>query len=859
MWSAPHRFVEPHASAGLRWHDAFVSAVGAPPPERMLPSGIVTFVFTDIAGSTRLFQTLGDRYVEILRRHNVLLRRAFEGRGGVEIKNEGDSLFFAFDDPTGAVVACIEGQRALTSEQWIHGEPVLVRMGVHTGEATPIEGDYIALPVHQAARIAASAHGGQVVLSATTREAAAHPSGTTATDLGLHLLKDFDEPQRLWQLSSDELPQHFPPLRTRTVSLPTPRTTFVGRARELDALVARLHAPGLVTVTGPGGVGKTRLTVEAAGALGAVDVAGVHLIELSNEDDPQAVAGLLARQLGITTRPDRPLVEAVAAEIGVRRAVLVLDNCERAIDACGAVVAALLASCPNVTIVATSRTPLEVEGESVLRVDPLPVEDDDRPADALRLLLDRVAAATGSDAFRPDELTAATEICRRLDGLPLALELAGATAARVPLVTLVNELDDRLDVLRARGRPERQQTLRNLLDWSHELVSDHARRAFRRLAVLPGSFGVLVAARIACAFEDIRERELHRAIAELVDHSLVSVDVSTGRYSLLETVRVYAREQLDACDERPATEAALVEWASTWLWALDFDGSAVPDVVRAVSAEYPTLVAALELAWASDHERFLVLCGALGRYWHSRGMLRDGLTWCDRALSSSTLPSPARAEVELRKARLELELGNFRHVLDALFDPASSLMRAGDTRQRLEARLYQASALEQLADLDQSESLGEALLADARAIGDARIVARTLNHLGIVAFQRGDFDLARRRYLDALTVAVEEALAREVAVLHVNLGEACLKLRDIESARRHLIAAAELAGRNDQVVIHIAALELLTTTEPAPARREALREELARLGATIGPEVLSTIERQMSIDDDRTPRDRDET
>jgi predicted ATPase/class 3 adenylate cyclase len=472
-----------------------------------LPTGTVTFLFTDIEGSTRLLRELGDGYAEVLAEHRRALRDAWRRHEGLEVDTQGDAFFVAFARASDAVAAAADAQLALADG------PVRVRMGLHTGEPLRADEGYVGFDVHRAARIAAAGHGGQVLLSQATADLA----GVDVRDLGLHRLKDLSAPERLFQLGTDV----FPPLKTlHETNLPVPATPFLGREREIDQIAALLRRPDvrLVTLTGPGGSGKTRLSLQAAAAAADDYDGGVWWVPLASLGDPILVETAAAQALGSK--------DTLPTTVGDQRLLLVLDNFEHLLDAAGGV-AETIRSCPHLTVLVTSREPLHVDGEWEVAVDPL------REHEAVELFLQR-AAAVRSDFGANGEVA---EVCRRLDCLPLAVELAAARVKVLTLPALLERLEQRLPLLAggSRSAPERQRTLRATIAWSHDLLTAAEQDLFARLAVFAGGCTLQAAEEICGADVD--------AIASLVDKSLLR---RTGdRYWMLETIREFASEQLD--------------------------------------------------------------------------------------------------------------------------------------------------------------------------------------------------------------------------------------------------------------------------------------------------------------------------
>jgi predicted ATPase/class 3 adenylate cyclase len=567
------------------------------------PQGTVTLLFSDIEGSTRLLQEMGDGYAELLQAHRRLLREAFGANNGYEVDTEGDAFFVAFASASDAVAAAAAAQRALVEHPWPPGCAIRVRMGVHTGEPRLIDGTYVGLDVHRAARVMTAGHGGQVILSHETRTLAG--GRVEVVDLGEHLLKDFAGPQRLHQLSVDGLRSDFPPLRTISNSnLPRPASMFVGRARELEELVALLRdGARLVTLTGPGGSGKTRLAIETAAELVSSRKSGVTWIPLAAVRDPSLVTGAIAQTLGAG--------DDLHGHVGDRDPLLVLDNLEQIIDAARDL-GAFVRACPNVALLVTSREALRIDGEREYPVAPL------EHADAIRLYSARTAS---------EPTPAVSELCRRLDDLPLAIELAAARARALGPDRLLERLSHRLDLL-AGGRDldPRQQTLRATIAWSHDLLGLPEQQLFARLSVFAGGATLQ-------AIEDICEADLDE-LASLVDKSLLNR--SGDRFWMYETIREYASERL--ADDVRAVELADNHLA--WYLALaeraraEASGDGADPWFDRLDADHDNLRAALDRArMLTDSASEQRLASALWRFWAGRGYISEGFHALDAAIA----------------------------------------------------------------------------------------------------------------------------------------------------------------------------------------------------------------------------------
>jgi predicted ATPase/class 3 adenylate cyclase len=621
------------------------------------PTGNVTCLFTDIEGSTRLELELGTGpYRDVRERHRELLRAAFAAHGGYEQSTEGDSFFVIFRRALDAVAAAVDGERAIENEPWPNGMAVHVRMGIHTGEVERVGDDVIGYAINRTARIAAVAHGGQVLVSETTRSSITDtlPSDVTLRDLGPHRLKDLRAPEHISQLVIDGLPDTFPPLRSldaRPNNLPIQLTTFVGREHEVAAALELLASSRLLTLTGPGGTGKTRLSLEVASAAAEDFPGGVWFVALDAVREPMLVTPTIARTLGLTENANRPSMDVLADEIADRHVLLVLDNFEQVTDA-GPDVAELLRRCPNVKVLVTTRIPLRVSGEQEYPVPGLPAPPDtSRLSEMERLNLPRelreldIAALTQFEAvrlfiaramaIRPTfqvtnaNAPAVAGIAARLHGMPLAIELA---AARTKLLTpdqILARLEHHLDLLTAGSRdlPERQQTLRGAIGWSYDLLDDGSRRLVDRLSVFRGGFDLEMAERVCGPADEVGGDVVER-IGELVDQSLVRLDESAAepRFAMLETIREYASEMLAGRGEAETIAdrhaAAMLELARQA--APQLSGGDQRVWLDRLERDHDNMRAALDWAIAKpDPPLGARLSTALWRFWQQRGYLNE--------------------------------------------------------------------------------------------------------------------------------------------------------------------------------------------------------------------------------------------
>jgi predicted ATPase/class 3 adenylate cyclase len=613
------------------------------------PVGEVTFLFTDIEGSTRLLQRIGAAYADVLAQHHRLIRAAIKRHDGVEVQTEGDAFFILFERADAALAAAVEMQRSLDAAAWPEDVTVAVRMGLHHGVVARSEGEYVGVELHRAARIAGVAHGGQVVASEALRTAvpAGLPEAVALRSLGEHRLKDFDEPVRLYQVDIAGLRTDFPPLASlsaRFELLPAELSSFVGREAEVTEGEGLLASTRLLTLTGPGGTGKSRLALEIARRSQERFRHGVAFVPLAAITDPRLVAATIRGALGFGEEPGVRAVETLVDKLHQHELLLLLDNFEQVRDA-APVVAELLAGTERLRILVTSRVALRLEGEQESMVPPMalppPTAD---PAtiegnDAVRLFVERARLARPGFSLDARNATVVAEICRRLDGLPLAIELAAARTKLLSPEALLVRLSGRLDVLGGGGATDRRRTLRGTIGWSHDLLSTEEQVLFRRLSIFAGG-GSLEAVEAllprieldgAAALDDVLDQ-----LAALIDHSLVR-QVGQGddlRYVMLETIREYGLEQLGTAGESAVLSAAHARWFLAHVHALAPTFTAGPEGPDHVERQHADVRAALR--WSIDEGETMQAQQAvadLWRFWHLRGHLAEGLAVCKEVAS----------------------------------------------------------------------------------------------------------------------------------------------------------------------------------------------------------------------------------
>ena len=733
-----------------------------------LPSGTVTFLFTDIEGSAARWEQQPRAMIVAVERYLTVLRTAIEANGGVLFKTVGDAVQAAFPTVPAAIAAALAAQRALATATWPELEQApAARMAIHTAEAEPRDGDYLAPGLNRLARLLAAAHGGQVLLSLSARDLArdALPPGTSLRDLGEHPLRDLDRPEHVFQLLHPDLPADFPPILTpagRPHNLPVQPTPFLGREEQVAQVVDLLRRDDvrLVTITGPGGVGKTRLALQAAADLLEHFPDGVWLVDLSALGDPNLVPSAIAGVLGVR-EAGSGLLDRLGGVLSGQRLLLVLDSCERVVEA-AQTVADLIARAPGLKVLATSRTPLRIYAEREYLLSPLLVPDPrNLPSlkqvsqyEAVRLFVERARAVKPDFTLTPASAAAVAGICYRLDGLPLAIELAAALVRLLPPEALLRRLEQRLPLLTrgARDVPARQQTMRDAIAWSHDLLTEEERAAFHRLAVFPG--GCTLEAAEAVVNQE-GNRDVFADLAALVDKSLLRQEegvASEPRFRMLETVREFGLEHLVATGE----EAVTRDRHAAYFLALlerrgldDFDQA----WLEAIAREHDNLRAAL--GWAQEtgkHDTLLRLAGALLWFWYYRGFLDEGQRWLGLALDTpgdDAAPRP-RALALTAGGLLANVGGETERAAARLTESFSWWERSGDPFGSMIARSLLGGVRVNQGRYDEAATLFAANADALRDAGDESWLGHASFHLGLIAWVQGDDARARDRLREAV-------------------------------------------------------------------------------------------------------------
>ncbi len=789
-----------------------------------LPTGTVTFLFAEIEGSARLLQQLGERYADVLARSRRLVRAAVEERCGHNIDSKGDAFCFAFPRARDALAAAIGAQRSVLRHPWAHGISVRVRMGLYTGEALAVDTGYAGIDVHTAARIGAASHGGQILVSQTTRDltADALPDGISLRDLGEHRLKALAHPHHLFQVVAADLPSDFPALWSLDVlpnNLPRQLTSFVGREREMGEVKRLLSTTCLLTLTGTGGSGKTRLAMQVAADLLEDYADGAWVTELAPLSDPDLVPQAVASNLGVREQPGRSLTQTIIDHVRPKSQLLLMDNCEHVLPACAQLADALLRGCPHIRILATSREGLGIGGELTYRVPSLSLPELHRSGspdtmkqyEAVRLFAERAAFSQPGFQITPDNAVAVSQICQRLDGIPLAIELAAARVRVLAVGQIAARLDDRFELLTAGSRTAlpRHQTLQAAIDWSYELLSEKERALFRALSVFPGGW-TLEGAEAVCGDNLIEKTRVLPLLAQLVDKSLVTVETQDreARYQLLETIRAYAR-RLAASAEQEALERrhaafflAVAERAEPHLGM----GAGQGTWLNQIAAELDNMRAALRYAAAwSETETALRLTAALRWFWYVRGHWSEGREWLEGALAGGGSTSPrARAK--------------------ALF-AAGFLARAAGDYQRAYAMLEESLSLH-------------------RGLEDKSGTASCLAHLGLAALDQGLYDRATSLHKEGLALFRELRNIVDTARCLVYLARSAMAS---QTAQRY--ARAEASGQEALALFRTAAypggtglalvnLALIAYHQGDYGRARTLAGEALALSRELGYEAL---------------------
>lgn len=792
-----------------------------------MPAGTtatVGMLFSDIEGSTRLLQQLGADYSAVLLEHHSLMRAAFKAHGGNEQSTEGDSFFVTFTVVSDAIAAALAAQRALATHPWPSDAPVRVRMGVHVGEIQTVAGTIVGMAVHEGARIGAAGHGGQVLVSALAAEMTGPlPNGATWRDLGEHRLKDIGAPVQLMQLDHAELPSQFPPPRTQGASrnnLPAQTSAFIGRDTEVAEINALLGTTRLLTLTGAGGAGKSRLALRTGADQGASFGDGVWFVDLAPLSDPADLPQQVAAALGL---PETAAADLVGA-IGHRRLLLLIDNCEHLVGAVSDMVDDLLRRCPNVAVLATSREPLGVHGETAWRVPSLV------DVDAVNLFCTRARAVNPSFELTDANRSSVDDVCTRLDSIPLALELAAARLGSLSVEQLAGRLDQRFRLLAggARTALARQRTLQATVDWSYDLLDQREQSVLRLLGVFTGGF-TLEAVEAVCATDDVDVIDVLDYVDQLVAKSLVVAEERDGtvRYRLLETIRQYALDRMIQAGEAESARDAHLAWvrqltsdveAAVW-----FGIGGESRGLACLDADDANVRTAFD--WALEGDRLheaAVLIHQTFPWLFARGRSREGLHWCERLLATQANETD-RAIAAFAEDLFSSNAGVNRSTeeQERMARDMEALPRSAYPWLAPPAAGYQTLYLVSRGEISAAEAVArcEAAVEGARGLN---AVARgmTLQALAYAKANAGDLEGGRVSAIEAFNVMNEVDVSSGLCRGALTVAQIAVATNDLASAWAYGERCVEVARRTGDTGVVLAGTSLLATVR-------AMQDDLA--------------------------------
>jgi predicted ATPase/class 3 adenylate cyclase/Flp pilus assembly protein TadD len=769
----------------------------------------LALLFTDIEGSTNLLRSLGADYRKLLAQHRNVLGDAFVAHGGTVLQREGDALFVTFADPSSAILGAIDGQVALARATWPADSQVRVRMGIHVGEVTIDEDDgCVGLAVHQAARISAAAHGGQVLTSKAVRTQTERrvPAGVSLKSIGRFRLKDFPEPEDLFQLQHPDLPGDFPAPRTAPGArhnLPRAISSFIGRDREVAELAELLETARLVTLTGPGGCGKTRLAIEAASASLPVRPDGIWFVDLAPVSDRELVLSVAANSMGVQESRATSADSALIDFLSPGRPLVILDNCEHLVPTCAELTEKWLSACPGLTILVTAREPIGVAGEVIRRVGGLQVPSDTDTggySEAVHLFIERARSHEPEFDCGEREIAEIAQLTTRLDGIPLAIEMAAALVGTLSVGEILSRLDDRFRLLTGGGGRNlgRQQTLLATVDWSHDLLSEPERVLLRRLSVMSGSFS-LEDVEAICVGEGIDRVEVVALLRRLVATSWVMRERAGDRaaYRLLETSRQYALDKLVASSEAQRFRSKHAEWFTDLAETGAESILGGPDQTRWLDrfgSELDNLRTAL--AWSlgdGDPALGLRLGAALSRFWEVRGHWSEGLGWLEDALAGAPdAEDGLRGRALVAASFLAFYRGQLESARSMATQGLAAAVRAHDKVTEARGLRFEAVIEQRIGDLAAAIDSAKKAVELSRSDGEAADLAFALQVLGRLLVD-DDRDEARARYEEGLEVARKAEDAVSQIYLLYALGRLHVRTGDNEQARELYSEALHLS------------------------------------------------------------------
>jgi len=821
-------------------------------------ANVTTILFTDIEGSSRLWEQDSEKMSRALAAHDALARAAVAENAGVVVKMIGDGMYAAFGDPVDALKTTVKLQRALVELEAQHQLPLRVRCGVHLGIVERRDNDLFGGPVNRAARIMGAAHGGQILVSQAVVDQvqARLPESVSLRDLGAARLRDLSTPERLYQLLHPELRQDFPALRSLEQTpnnLPQQATTFIGRERELADAKELLGGTRLLTLLGMGGMGKTRLSLQIAADLMESFPDGAWFIDLAPVRDRALVPNEVAQVLSIPEEPGRPLTQTLCAHLRQHKLLLVLDNCEHLVSACASLANAVLRAAPDVKIIATTREALRIPGEQTYPVLPLTVPDRKSGLDvlakseAVQLFVERVRLQKPGFVLTDRDAVGIAELCARVEGIPLALELAAARVRALSVDVIATRLDDRFRLLTGGDRTglPRQRTLRALIDWSHELLTDAETTLFRRLAVFAGGF-TLEAAEAVGHDDGPDAADVLDTLMHLVEKSLVERDAAGDRYRLLETVRQYALERLDTAGEAHGqrTRHLLFYLALAQRARPELIGPQQSEWLKRLDIERENLLAAhawsCEADLASQHG--LALVSSLRRYWIFRGLLALGLTVTLEALACASAQQATRQRCEalLDAGQVGAFMGRYDEARRYL-EESLAIARTLDDKVRISAVLQPLGlALLGLGELAAARERLQEGLGLAEKLGTPREIAGVLNALAQTARAGGDLATAEPLYARVLRIGRESGGVDIIAVSLLNLAMVATGRKSHASAREMLVEVLQIV---DESGLRPAAQGLLEVSAGLAASSEEWTQAVRLYGVAEAQTVATGLAR----------------
>jgi predicted ATPase/class 3 adenylate cyclase len=831
-----------------------------------LPTGTITFLFTDIQGSTKLWEQHPQAMQAALTRHNDILQHAIERHDGYVFKTVGDAFCASFDVASNALAAALAAQRALLDEPWGETGRLRVRMALHTGTAEVHHGDYAGLSLSHVARILSTGHGDQILLSRVTEELVhGHlPPDVLLLDLGAHQLKDIARPEYIFQVVMPGLPSRFPALKTidrRSSNLPAQMTPLIGRVQEVTAVCASLRRPQvrLLNLIGPGGTGKTRLGLQVASDLFDEFESGIYFVALTSINVPTLVATTIAQTLGLRESSGQPVVESLKDFLRDKHLLLLLDNFEQVVEA-APLLAELLAAAPRLKMLITSRAVLHLSGEYAFPVPPLALPDPSHfqgtAADvvstlshytAVELFIQRAQAVKPDFQVTSANAAAVAEICARLDGLPLAIELAAARSKLFAPQALLARLSSRLKLLVGGGqdRPARQQTLRSAIDWSYDLLDAAEQMLFRQLGVFAGGCAV-EAVEAVCDTVGGLPIDVLEGLSSLVDKSLLRQEAGPDgepHFKMLETIREYALERIDM-----SGEAATLQYRHA-TYFLHLAEQAEPELYRAeqrawlerLETEHDNLRAAL--AWSqnapSDADVGLRLVAALWVFWWKHGYISEGRDWLAGALerAPTTVLIAARTKALHGAGSLALYQNEFGPAATLLEQSLTLYQEIGDKRGSAWAISDLGHVAFYQGDLECASTRYAETLALSRELGDTFNSAWALNHLGCVALRQGDLDKAHSLLMESLSLFRTMRHTAAIATVLNHLGGVALRQGDLDKAHSLLMESLALfqgLGQKRNIALCLASMARVAIMERQPAQAARLLGAVEGLLTDIG-------------------------